>query len=127
MVDESQCVLVLMSCEKGYERNMISLQKDVIAEAVEVHTQSCPSIKTSEFVIDPEELNYPIEKPTQRTIYNVADIIASARDGNQFVNSEPHSIERKILKKNLIKNLLTDEIIKQLGIHDPKVYYCADN
>uniref|UniRef100_A0A1X7T5U9 Uncharacterized protein n=1 Tax=Amphimedon queenslandica TaxID=400682 RepID=A0A1X7T5U9_AMPQE len=32
IVDESQCVLVMMSCEKGYSDNMVSLRRDVIGE-----------------------------------------------------------------------------------------------
>ena len=32
LVDGAQCVLVLMSCEEGYERNMVSLRRDVITE-----------------------------------------------------------------------------------------------
>ena len=35
IVDESQCVLVMMSCEKGYSDNMVSLRRDVIGEVIE--------------------------------------------------------------------------------------------
>ena len=92
MVDESQCVLVLMSCEEGYEQNMTFLTKRCDCRSNgSTYSILSQSKDISEFVIDPEELNYPIEKPTtQRTVYNVADIVASVRENNDFVICEHH-------------------------------------
>uniref|UniRef100_A0A1X7T3T4 Uncharacterized protein n=1 Tax=Amphimedon queenslandica TaxID=400682 RepID=A0A1X7T3T4_AMPQE len=45
IVDESQCVLVMMSCEKGYSDNMVSLRRDVIGEVMSVYKESCPSLE----------------------------------------------------------------------------------
>uniref|UniRef100_A0A1X7UB70 Uncharacterized protein n=1 Tax=Amphimedon queenslandica TaxID=400682 RepID=A0A1X7UB70_AMPQE len=43
IVDESQCVLVMMSCEKGYSDNMVSLRRDVIGEVMNVYKEACLS------------------------------------------------------------------------------------
>ena len=91
LVDGGQCVLVLMSCEEGYERNMVSLQRDVITEVTTVQKESCPSLKLLDFVIDPQELTYPIDKPIQRTVYNVQDIISCIIRKKVFINNKPHS------------------------------------
>ena len=56
IVDWSQCVLVMMSCEKGYTDNMVSLRRDVIGEVMSVYKESCPSLEVKELVIDPKEL-----------------------------------------------------------------------
>ena len=92
LVDESQCVLVLMSCKEGYKRNMISLQKKVITEVLTLQKESCPSLKLSDFIVDPQDLTYPIDKPTQRTVYNVQNIIYCIINEKEFViNSKLHS------------------------------------
>uniref|UniRef100_A0A1X7TWF5 Uncharacterized protein n=1 Tax=Amphimedon queenslandica TaxID=400682 RepID=A0A1X7TWF5_AMPQE len=59
IVDESQCVLVMMSCEKGCD-NIVSLRRDVIGEVMSVYKESCPSLEVKEIVIDPKELGYPV-------------------------------------------------------------------
>ena len=85
LVDESQSVLVLMSCEERYESEMVSLRRNVITEIMTLQKESYPNLKLSKFVIDPQDLTYPIDKPTQRTIYNVQDIIDSITHGKDFV------------------------------------------
>ena len=50
IVDESQCVLVMMSCEKGYSDNMVSLRRKVIREVMSVYKNSCSSLKVKELV-----------------------------------------------------------------------------
>uniref|UniRef100_A0A1X7T986 Uncharacterized protein n=1 Tax=Amphimedon queenslandica TaxID=400682 RepID=A0A1X7T986_AMPQE len=45
IVDESQCVLVMMSCEKGYSDNMVSLRRKVIRKVMSVYKNSCPGLK----------------------------------------------------------------------------------
>ena len=50
IVDESQCVLVMMSSEKGYSDNMVSLRRDVIGEVMSVYKESCPSLEVKELV-----------------------------------------------------------------------------
>ena len=105
LVDESQCILVLMSCEVGYESEMVSLQKDVITEVMNVWKESCPSLKLSDFIIDPQDLTYPIGKPTQRTVYNVQDIIYCIIHEKDFVGSKPHS-NNQIGKEKELSELL---------------------
>ena len=63
IVDESQCVLVLMSYQEGCSENMVCLRREVIGEVVRLYKESCPSLEVEELVIDPEELSYPVETP----------------------------------------------------------------
>ena len=128
LVDGSQCVLVLMSCEEGYERNMVSLQRDVITEVTTVQKESCPSLKLLDFVIDPQDLTYPIDKPIQRTVYNVQDIISCIIRKKVFINNKPHS--NKVRSSKRLEQVLPNESIQLtdisqlsvLGGHDLKVY-----
>ena len=122
LVDEGQCVLVLMSCEEGYERNMVSLRRDVITEVTTVQKESCPGLKLLDFIIDPQDLTYPIDKPAQRTVYNVQDILFCAIKDKEFVINTKDNIQRQ-LRQLLPNEQLTDiSQLSVLGGHDLKVY-----
>ncbi|XP_019858730.1 PREDICTED: uncharacterized protein LOC109586961 isoform X1 [Amphimedon queenslandica] len=85
IVDESQCVLVMMSCEKGCSDNMVSLRRDVIGEVMSVQKESCPTLEVKDLVIDPKDLAYPMKTPRGRTMYSVKDILSAIEKGEEFV------------------------------------------
>ena len=85
LVDNSQCVLLLMSCQKGSEENMLSLCKQLIREILSLQQQLCPSLKLQEFVIDPSQLHYPIQKPSTLTLYDIELIASCIIQKEQFV------------------------------------------
>ena len=99
IVDESQCVLVLMSCKEGY--NMVELRREVIGEVMSVYNESCPSLEVKELVIDPKELKYPVNTPRERTVYSVKAILAAINEGRQFLVTDDEQIE--------VKSILPDE------------------
>ena len=107
IVDESQCVLVMMSCEKGYIDNMVSLRRDVIGEVMSVYKESCPSLQVKELVIDPKELAYPVNTPRERTVYNAKDIFSAIMEGRSYlVSDKGHKrLERILPNESLSINL----------------------
>ena len=117
-----------MSREEGYERNMVSLQRDVITEVTTVQKESCPSLKLLDFVIDPQDLIYPIDKTIQRTVYNVQDILSCIIRKEDFINNKPHFNQVRSPKR--LEQVLPNESIQLtdisqlsvLGGHDLKVY-----
>ena len=119
IVDESQCVLVLMSCEEGYSDNMVRLRREVIQEVVNVYSESCPSLKVEEFLIDPQDLAYPVETPRERRVYSVCDTLLAVIEGRPFlVTDEGH----KELKSILTGESLSDiNNLSLLGGRDIKV------
>ena len=120
IVDESQCVLVLMSCEEGY--NMVELRRKVIGEVMSVYKESCPSLEVKELVIDPEKLDYPVNTPRERTVYSVKAILSAINEGQSFAASDTGIIRREL------KSILPDESLGDinklslLGGRDIKVY-----
>uniref|UniRef100_A0A1X7T162 Uncharacterized protein n=3 Tax=Amphimedon queenslandica TaxID=400682 RepID=A0A1X7T162_AMPQE len=74
IVDESQCVLVMMSFKEDI---MMSVGRDVIGEVMSVYKESCPSLEVKELVIDPKELAYPVNTPRERTVYSVKDVMSA--------------------------------------------------
>ena len=121
IVDESQCVLVLMSCKEGY--NMVDQRREVIGEVITVCKESCPSLNVEELVIDPKELDYPVNTPRERTVYSVKDVISHAREGKPFIVTDTGNV------KTELKSILTDESFSDnlslLGGRDIKVSVLA--
>ena len=120
IVDESQCVLVMMSCEKGYSDNMVSLRRDVIGEVMSVYKESCPSLEVKELVIDPKELAYPVNTPRERTVYSVKAVLSAAVEQRPFLVTT--GTRRTELKEILPDESLSDiSNLSLLGGRDIKV------
>ena len=119
IVDESQCVLVMMSCEKGYSDNMVSLRRDVIREVMSVYKESCPSLEVKELVIDPKELAYPVNTPRERTAYGVKAVISAIKEGRPFlVNERGQTRLKEILPDESLSDIFN---LSLLGGRDIKV------
>uniref|UniRef100_A0A1X7TWG8 Uncharacterized protein n=2 Tax=Amphimedon queenslandica TaxID=400682 RepID=A0A1X7TWG8_AMPQE len=106
IVDESQCVLVIMFCEKGYSDNMVSLRRDVIGEVMSVYKESCPSLEVKELVIDPKELAYPMNTPRERTVYSVKAVLSAVVEQRPFLVTT--GTRRTELKEILPNESLSD-------------------
>uniref|UniRef100_A0A1X7TPI6 Uncharacterized protein n=1 Tax=Amphimedon queenslandica TaxID=400682 RepID=A0A1X7TPI6_AMPQE len=109
IVDESQCVLVMMSCEKGYSDNMVSLRRDVIGKVLSVYKESCPSLEVKELVIDPKELAYPVNTPRERTVYSVKDILSA------IVKREEFLVNATGTRCTGLKEILPDESLSDIS------------
>ena len=121
IVDESQCVLVMMSCEKGYSDNMVSLRRDVIGEVMSVYKESCPSLEVKELVIDPKELAYPVNTPRERTVYSVKAMMSAIVKKEEFLVNATGT-RRTGLKETLPDESLSDiSNLSLLGGRDIKV------
>ena len=74
LVDNSQSVMMLMSVEKELEQNLVALRKHVIGDVLSIKEQVCPSVHVKEYVIDPSQLDYPIDKPSCLVLYDIEGI-----------------------------------------------------
>ena len=119
IVDESQCVLVMMSCEKGYSDNMVSLRRDVIGEVMSVYKESCPSLEVKELVIDPKELAYPLNTPRERTVYGVWDLLSAIKERRPFLVNNKGQTELKMILPD--ESLSDISNLSLLGGRDIKV------
>ena len=119
IVDESQCVLVLMSYQEGCSENMVCLRREVIGEVMSVYKESCPSLKVEELVIDPEELDYPVKTPRERTLHAVYTVLLAAVEGGHY---HPTTKGPRELKSILTGESLSDiSNLSLLGGRDIKV------
>ena len=119
IVDESQCVLVLMSYQEGCSENMVCLRREVIGEVLRLYKESCPSLKVEELVIDPEELDYPVKTPRERTLHAVYTVLLAAVEGGHY---HPTTKGQRKLKSILTGESLSDiSNLSLLGGRDIKV------
>ena len=107
IVDESQCVLVMMSCKKGYSDNLVSLRRDVIGEVMSTYKESCPSLEVKELVIDPKELAYPVNTPRERTTYGIYNVLLAIKKRKPFLVSDKGQTE--------LKEILPDESLSDIS------------
>ena len=105
IVDESQCVLVMMSFK---EHIMMSVGRDVIGEVMSVYKESCPSLEVKELVIDPKELAYPVNTPRERTVYSVKDILSAIEKGDDCLVHDNGTSTR-------LKEILPDESLSDIS------------
>ena len=120
IVDESQCVLVLVTCKEDCIPKMIELRKTVIGKIVRLCKESCPRLKVEEFVIDPVDLTYPMDvrPPKKRRRYNVHDILITIYLRRPFLVTENGEEE---LKRILPNELLHISKLSLLGGRDIRV------
>ena len=74
LVNNNQSVIMLMSVKKEFEHNMVKLRKQVIGDVLSIKEQVCPSVHVKEYVIDPSQLDYPIDKPSSLVLYDIEGI-----------------------------------------------------
>ena len=102
IVDNSQCVLLLMSCVNGYERNMVKLRMEVIKDILSDQKDTCPRLELQEFIIDPSQLDYPIDKPSSLTLYDIEHIASCVLLKKPFIISYKNTGERGIKVSDLL-------------------------
>ncbi|XP_019851000.1 PREDICTED: uncharacterized protein LOC109581375 [Amphimedon queenslandica] len=83
-----------MSCEKGAkESKMIMLRRRLIGDVLAIRGKFCPTLNTEAFVIDPDNLKYPIDKPRTRVAYFVENFIKLGKQ--DFINPTPETSESR--------------------------------
>ena len=118
IVDNSRYVLLLMSCEQEFGHNMIKLRHKVIKDILSHQKDKCPRLELQEFIIDPSQLDYPIDKPSTLTLYDIEHIASCVVRYKSFVvpyniNERRHSIK--------ISDLLPYDVISIFAGRDPQV------
>ena len=80
LVDADQCVLVLISCDENARKLMVSLRRELIKKATTSFEKYCSGVEAEGFVIDPDCLEYPIDKPIERSVYSVKNLKNKDKD-----------------------------------------------
>ena len=73
------------------------------------YNESCPSLEVKELVIDPKELDYPVNTPRERTVYSVRDVMSAINEGRPFAVSDTG------IKRREVKSILPDESLVDIN------------
>ena len=68
-----------MSCEENARKLIVSLRRELIKDIETSFKKYCTGVKAG-FVIDPDCLEYPIDKPIERTVYSVKNLKGKDKD-----------------------------------------------
>ena len=86
MVDNNQCVILLMSCEQTSASKLVELRKSIISEILSLRHQLCPGLdEEREFLLKPSQLEYPIEKPSSLNTFDIADVAFAVITREKYV------------------------------------------
>ena len=81
LINDSKCVILLMSSQEGLQHNMIPVRRPVITDILSIQQRIVHlHVQPKEFVIDPSELHYPIDKPSSLVLYDIEAIASSVID-----------------------------------------------
>ncbi len=108
LVNDSKCVILLMSSHEEYKYNMISVRRAVITDILSIQQECCPSLQPKEFIIDPTQLrHYPIDNPMELLLYDIDDIAVSVLNEKDGVTSSTK--HKRVYPCKPLKTLLSLE------------------
>ena len=111
-VEDNQCVMMLMCCQSGAEEDMIQLHCKLIGNIISLQQEYCPMLECTEYLIDPSELQYPLDKPSQRTRYNMEQLRCHISQKKENIRSDNNYRKQAVY----ISDLLPIEPSKYLNI-----------
>ena len=126
LVDESQCILVLMSCDKRSTDSMISLRRNLITIIMATCREFCPSLEVEAYIIDPDCLKPYPSRPRERTVYCVENIKKVMKNKKkEFVNPSRSPSTRNA---KYVRDILPDEPdyenLSIFGDVKVRLYFC---
>ena len=97
-MEDNQYVMMLMSCQSGAEKDMIQLHNELITSFQQAYY---PMLECTEYLIDPSELQYPLDKPSQLTRYKMEQLRYHISQKKNKILSEDHSKEARNISELL--------------------------
>ena len=85
LLEDNQCVIVLMSCQSCAEQDMVQLHCELVQKIVSLQEEYCPILDCTEYLIEPSQLHYPFDQPSQLPCYYMRDLISCIEEGKRAV------------------------------------------
>ena len=86
--EDNQCVMMLMSCHLGDEEDMTKLHCELIEKIVSLQQQYCPILHCTEYLIEPSQLHYPFDQPSQLPRYDMIELVSRIEKGKRVVQQD---------------------------------------
>ena len=111
-LEDNRCVIVLMSCLLGAEQDMVWLHCELVKKIVSLRRQYCPILYCTEYLIEPSQLHYHFDQPSNMTCYFIEEVISCIEEGRRAV------VQEDGLSNTAITELLPIEGKKYLSLRN---------
>ena len=111
-LEDNRCVIMLMSCLLGAEQDMVWLHCELVKKIVSLQCQYCPILHCTEYLIEPSQLHYHFDQPSNMTCYFMEQLISCIEEGRRAV------VQEDGLSNTAITELLPIEGKKYLSLRN---------
>ena len=87
LTEDYQCVMMLMSCQKGAEEKMVKLHHELAKTITGLQEKYCPKLKCRDYLLPLCELQYPMERPSDLTCYNMEELRSHISQNEAYILS----------------------------------------
>ena len=82
-----QCVTVLVSCEEGAEEEMVKLHFELMKVITYLQEEYCPNLECKGYLLSPRELQYPMDRASDLTCYDMEHLSSHISKNQSYVLS----------------------------------------
>ena len=75
LTKDYQCVMMLMCCREGAKEKMVELHLELTKAITDLQEECCPMLGCKGYLLAPCELQYPMERPSDLTRYDIKQLL----------------------------------------------------
>ena len=75
LTKDYQCVMMLMCCWEGAKEKMVELHLELTKAITDLQEECCPTLGCKGYLLAPCELQYPMERPSDLTCYDMERLL----------------------------------------------------
>ena len=88
LTKDYQCVMVLMCCREGVKEKMVKLHLELTKAITDLQEECCPTLGCKGYLLAPCELQYPMERPSDLTRYDMERLLDRISQGKALILCE---------------------------------------
>ena len=88
LTKDYQCVMMLMCCREGAKEKMVKLHLELTKAITDLQEECCPMLGCKGYLLAPCELQYPMERPSDLTRYNMEQLLDRISQDEAFILCE---------------------------------------
>ena len=88
LTKDYQCVMMLMCCWEGAKEKMVKLHLELTKAITDLQEECCPMLGCKGYLLAPCELQYPMERPSDLTRYDMEWLLDHISQGKALILCE---------------------------------------
>ena len=88
LTKDYQCVMMLMCCQEGAKERMVKLHLELTKAIADLQEECCPMLGCKGYLLAPCELQYPMERPSDLTRYDMERLLDRISQDEAFILCE---------------------------------------